>query len=298
MNKHIFFDNLSATIGALATGKKKFFSHSQESQPFSELIKKTKIKFPETIQEGTFELKAETPVGILDPAFNIVKWYGKDFPVIIYHHGNNERPFDFRKSAKNTFYQIFVNTKEEIQANLIVVRAPSHNSSLKDYQNKMTDLENFAAMISTSVKLNEAIISQLRSEGCDKILTSGISLGGWVTNLHRSYFNTSTAYVPLMASTFLGELFIRSKYKKLTAKNALKNPGALKKVLNFDDAFKKVTTPNVFPLLGRYDQFIEYDVQKESYTGYPVEVIEKGHVTAAISTNVLRNHVMGVLQNI
>jgi len=298
MNKHIFFDNLSATIGALATGKKKFFSHSQESQPFFELVEKTKIKFPETIQEGTFELEAETPVGILDPAFNIVKWIGKDFPVIIYHHGNNERPFDFRKSAKNTFYQIFVNTKKEIQANLIVVRAPFHNSSLKDYQNKMTDLENFAAMISTSVKLNEALISALHRKGCDKILTSGISLGGWATNLHRSYFNTSTAYVPLMAGTFLGELFIRSKYKKLTTENALKSPGALRKVLNFDDAFKKVTTPNVFPLLGRYDQFIEYDVQKESYTGYPVEVIEKGHVTAAISTNELRNHVMGVLQNI
>ncbi len=296
MNHHIFLDKLTATIGALATGKKKFFSHSQESQPFFELVEKTKIKFPETIQEGTYELAAESPIGILDPAFKIVKWYGKDFPVIIYHHGNNERSFDLRKSAKNTFYQIFVNTKEEIQANLIVVRAPFHNSSLKDYQNKMTDLENFAAMIATSVKLNEALISALHPKGCDKILTSGISLGGWVTNLHRSYFNTSTAYVPLMAGTFLGELFIRSKYKKLTAENALKNPGALRKVLNFDGAFKKVTTLNIFPLLGRFDQFIEYDVQKESYTGHSVKVIENGHVTGALNTKALRNHVLDVLR--
>jgi hypothetical protein len=296
MNRHIFLDNLTATIGALATGKKKFFSHKQESQPFSELIEKTKIKIPETILEGTYELKAETPSGILDPAFKIAKWHGNEFPTIIYHHGNNERPFDFRKSAKNTFYQIFVKTKEEIQANLIVVRAPFHNSSLKAYQHKMTDLQNFAAMIATSVKLNEMLISALHSKGCSKILTSGISLGGWVTNLHRSYFNTSTGYVPLMAGSFLGELFIRSKYKKLAAENALKNPDALRKVLNFDDDFKKVTTSNVFPLLGRYDQFIEYDVQKESYAGHPVKVIEKGHVTGALNTKALRNHILEVLQ--
>lgn len=296
MNRHIFFDNLTATIGTLATGKKKFFSQSLKTQPFSELIKKTKIKFPETIQEGTYELKAETPIGILDPAFKIAKWNGNEFPTIIYHHGNNERPFDFRKSAKNTFYQIFVNTKEEIQANLIVVRAPFHNSSLKEYQQKMTDLQNFAAMIATSVKLNEALISELCNKGCNKILTSGISLGGWVTNLHRSYFNTSTSYVPLMAGIFLGELFIRSKYKKLAAENALKNPDALRKVLNFDEDFKKVTMPNVFPLLSRYDQFIEYDVQKESYTGHPVKVIENGHVTGALNTKALRNHILEVLQ--
>lgn len=296
MNRHIFFDNLTATIGALAAGKKKFFSQSLESLSFSELIEKTKINFPEKIQEGTYELVAETAAGNLDPAFKIVKWYGNDFPVIIYHHGNNERPFDFRKSAKNTFYQIFVNSPAEIKANLIVVRAPFHNSSLKTYQEKMTDLQNFAAMIATSVKLNEALISALNRKGCNKILTSGISLGGWVTNLHRSYFNTSAIYAPLMAGTFLGELFTRSKYKKLTGENSLKNPDALRKVLNFHDAFKRVTTPNVFPLLSHYDQFIEYEVQKESYAGHPVKVIENGHVTGALNTKALRNHILEVLQ--
>ncbi|WP_372947547.1 hypothetical protein [Mariniphaga sp.] len=296
MNQHIFFDNLTATIGALATGKKKFFSQSLKSQGFSALINNTEIHLSGKFQEGTYELEAETPVGILDPAFKVVKWHGNNFPTIIYHHGNNERPFDFRKSAKNTFFQIFVNSPEEIKANLIVVRAPFHNSSIKAYQEKMTDLQNFATMIATSVKLNEAIISELSSKGCDKILTSGISLGGWVTNLHRSYFNTSTVYIPLMAGTFLGELFIRSKYKKLTSENALKNAEALKNVLNFDEAFKKVNSPNVFPLLGRYDQFIEYQVQKESYTGHPVKVIKNGHITGALNTKALRNHILDVLQ--
>ena len=155
MNKHIFYDNLTAGIGALVTGKKKFFANSFQSSGFGENIQNTKISIPEITQQGTFEITAKTAAGNLDPAFQVVQWSGNNFPTIIYHHGNNERPFDFRKTAKNTFYQIFINTKEEIQANLIVVRAPFHNYSLKVYQNKMTDLENFVAMIATSVKLND-----------------------------------------------------------------------------------------------------------------------------------------------
>ena len=46
--------------------------------------------------------------GDLDPAFRVEKWFGADYPSVIYHHGNNERPFDYRKRAKNSFMNIFV----------------------------------------------------------------------------------------------------------------------------------------------------------------------------------------------
>ena len=53
--------------------------------------------------EGTFEVRAVTPAGILDPAFKVEKWLGTGHPTIIYHHGNNERPFDYGKAAKTPF---------------------------------------------------------------------------------------------------------------------------------------------------------------------------------------------------
>lgn len=296
MNKHILLDNITASIGALISGKKKFFAGNLNSLSFEEHVAAIQLKFPQITGEGIYEVSSETLVGRLDPAFRIAQWKGMDFPTIIYHHGNNERPFDFNKSAKNTFYSIFINTQDRVDANLIVARSPFHNSSLKNYQEKMLDLSNFMAMIATSVRLNEEIINELKRGTIKPIITSGISLGGWISNLHHGIYNTSTVYAPLLAGAFLGELFLTSKYRKMTSDHALKNPVIIRRLLNFDGLFKRHNTQNVFPLLSKFDQFIEYDVQKETYKGYSLKTIDCGHITGALNKNELRGHLLSVLE--
>ncbi len=298
MNKHIFFDNLTASVGAMIAGKKKFFAKSIQSPTLEEQGDGANITIPLVSGEGIFEVEANTLVDNLDPAFRVAQWKGNEYPTIIYHHGNNERPFDFQKGAKNTFYNICMNSAEKFEANLIVVRAPFHNCSLKQYQEKMLELHNFTAMIAISVKLNEEIIQQIKRISSQPIITAGISLGGWVTNLHRGIYNTATAYAPIMAGTFLGELFLKSKYRKMASQMALNHPEEIRRVLNFNRVFEKQNTPNVFPLLARYDQFIEYDVQKESYNGYHFDTIDCGHVTGAINAKELSNHLLFVLKKI
>ena len=298
MNKHIFLDNLTASIGALVTGRKKFFAESTDSLSFEELIRSTELSVAEINSEGTFEVNATSRIaGILDPAFRVEKWLGVEYPSIIYHHGNNERPFDYRKIAKNSFRDIFVKARDKFDANLIAVRAPFHDGSLKEYQQKMLHLKNFMSMISASVKLNEAIIEKLRETSSAHVITCGISLGGWVTNLHRSYFSSSTAYVPLLLGAYLGELFLKSKYSKLASDLVFQQPEKIRQLLNFNDDFRKVTDRNLYPLLAIYDRYIEYDVQKKSYEGHPVRTIESGHVTGSLNTVALRDHILEVLQN-
>ena len=297
INQHIFFDNLTSNIGSLISGKRKFFAGSTDSQSFGELISSIELTVPDINSERTFEIRATTPAGDLDPAFRVEKWLGYDYPYIIYHHGNNERPFDYRKRAKNSFMNIFVKSRDKFDANLIAVRAPFHNGALKEYQEKMLHLGNFMAMISVSVKLNESIISSLRLKSIDPIITCGISLGGWVTNLHRCYYNSSTAYVPLLAGAYLGELFLESKYRKLASEQALQCPDKLRQLLNFNDDFSRVTSRNVYPLMAIYDRYIEYNIQKNSFEGHPVETIEAGHVTGSLNTLALRDHILKVLKN-
>lgn len=284
-------------MGGLIAGKKKFFANGLQSPGFEEHVAAIELDSPSIAGEGIFEIKAKTLVGDLGCAFRVAQWKGVDYPTIIYHHGNNERPFDFKKSAKNTFYKILANPKYSIEANLVVVRAPFHNCRLSHYQQKMTELKNFVAMISTSVKLNEVLIQFMQGESKAGIITTGISLGGWVTNLHRGIYNTSTAYAPLMAGTYLGELFLTSKYRKMTSDLALSNPEQIKRVLNFDGLFKTKNKQNLFPLLGMYDQFIEYNVQSKSYEGYPLKTIETGHVTGALSNKILKEHILEVLNS-
>ncbi len=234
----------------------------------------------------------------LDPAIKVEKWMGHDYPTIIYHHGNNERPFNHKAGAKNSFYTIFVKSKDQFQANLIVVRAPFHNCSLSQYQDRMAFLLYFMLMIAASVKLNELIIQEIKLHCQSPIITCGISLGGWVTNLHRSYYNSSSAYIPLLAGTYLGELFLQSSYKKLTGSNALEEPDTIRGFLNFNSDFEKVKEENVFPVLALYDRFIEYEIQKKSYEGYEIKSIEAGHVTGALSASVFRDRCIDVLNMI
>jgi hypothetical protein len=296
MNKHIFFDRLTTGIAALATGRNKFFACSLNSPSFEELVKETLISMPLIQSEGTHETEAITPVGKFDTAFKIEQWLGSDFPTMIYHHGNNERPFDYGMMAKNSFYKTIVMHKKSIKANLMVVRAPFHNVSLQTYQDKMTQLSNFMVMIAVSVKMNESIIQMLRKTSDAPVITTGISLGGWVTNLHRSIYNSSKAYAPIMAGTMLGELFIRSKYRRLTSSLALENTEIIREKLNFNTLFSLIHTPNIYPLLARFDQYIEFEVQKDSYNGYPLKVIDNGHVTGALNTKALRAHILKVME--
>jgi hypothetical protein len=298
MNKHVFLDNFSATVGTMISGKFKFFSEGIESLSFKDHIKSIQIMMPDIAAEGTYETEARSSVGKLDPAFRIEKLVGYDYPTVIYHHGNNERPFDHRKSAKNTFLNIFLKATDKFRCNLIVVRSPFHNGSLKAYQLKVTRLANFMAMLSASVVLNECIIKEIRKKSRAPVLTCGISLGGWITNLHRSIFNSSTAYIPMMAGTFLGELFLESKYRRLTSDLALLNPEKIRQLLNFNTLFDRVTDKNVFPVLALYDQFIVYETQKNSYRGHAVRSIEAGHVTGALSTGSLRKHILATKRKV
>lgn len=294
MNRHVFLDNLTATMGALAAGKQKFFSRSSNSPSFKDFFSAIDLEIPFQEAEGIVEVQVNI-AGIPDAAYKVEKWLGRDYPTIIYHHGNNEKPFDYRRAAKNTFYNIFVKARGAIDANLIVVRAPFHNLSIGEYQSSMTELEKFMGMISASVKLNEGLVAALRRNSRRHILTCGISLGGWVTNLHRCYFNSSDSYVPLLAGACLGELFLESSYRKLTGSQALMQPEVLRNRLNFRGDYEKVVDKNVFPLLARYDQFIVFNTQLEGYRGHEVATLEKGHVTAAVNSLALRNHVLKVL---
>jgi hypothetical protein len=296
MNKHVFLDNFTATIGTMISGKLKFFSESIESVSFKDHIKSIKISIPEINMEGTYETAARTSAGKLDPAFRVEKWLGYDYPTIIYHHGNNERPFDYRKSAKNTFLNIFVKAHDKFRCNIIVVRSPFHNGSLKAYQMKVARLDNFMAMLSASTVMNECIIKEIRRKSPAPVITCGISLGGWITNLHRSFFNSSTAYIPLMAGTFLGELFLESKYRRLTSDLALLNPEKIRQLLNFNTLFDKVTDKNIYPVLALYDQFIMFNTQINSYSEHPVKSIEAGHVTGALSAGYFRKHILRTLR--
>lgn len=266
MNIHAIVDNVTMSISAFALRNYKFFGESITSPTIVEHLTNTTLKIPKIVGHGKYEVSADTLVGRLHPAFYITQWKGEEYPTIIYHHGNKERPFDFRWFSPNTYKTIFRSTNQPIHANLIALSAPFHRLSLRDYLKKLGKLTNFVAMLSVSVKLIEHLVSYFKQRKSGHVLVSGISLGGWITNIHRAYYNTADVYVPLLAGAALGEIFISSIYHKMVGRLAQENPEALRNVLNFEDEFRQVDDDNVYPLLARYDQIINFDRQRVCYS--------------------------------
>ncbi len=297
MNRHILTDSLPVTLASLLFWRSKLFRDSLDSPSYGTLLDSIEFKWPRITGTGIYEVPARTPMGGLDPAFNLVRWRGPDYPTIIYHHGNNERPFNRNLMARNTFHSIFLAGKDPFPANLVLVRACFHRS-FRLYLKQMGHLSTFSTLMAVSVKMIESL-RRYAAERSSGVAVSGISLGGWITNLHRTYFNTADVYIPLLAGTAPADVFIRSVYRKLTDRRALENPEAVEKALDFESSFAAVKNNNVLPLLARYDQLIRYDRQKPSYgDNIPVAVIEKGHVTGSAASALLRGHILNALDSI
>ncbi|WP_070120917.1 alpha/beta hydrolase family protein [Bacillus marinisedimentorum] len=294
---HEFLDKYSVAMTALFFKKSQWFRESVESPGFEDHLNHIEMPSLDIKAEGFYEIEAETLAGKLDPAFHVVKWLGPEYPTLIYHHGNNERPFNYGFATKNTFKSAILAEKDLFNANLISVRAPFHNDGMKAYLEKMRDLSNFTAMLSASVKLMEMLVQYLKSNGCSKVAVAGISLGGWVVNLHRSYYNSADVYLPIFAGAALDDLFLTSYYKKLASDLVKENPDLIRNTLNFEEEYKQIKDDNVFPLLARFDQIIEFDRQKRCYNEKVISVIDKGHITGALASEELRSHLLNHLNS-
>jgi len=294
VNKHILLDRLPVTLAAAMFWNSKLFRESIESPAYTELFNAVSLKWPKIKGEGRYEVPAVTPIGELDPAFKIVQWIGDDHTTIIFHHGNNERPFDHIPFRNNTFYNIFQSGQESVPANLILVRAPFHQS-FEVYRRYMAHLSTFSTLLSVSAKIVEALTLYAKNRG-SRVAVCGFSLGGWVTNLHRAFFNTADLYIPLLAGTAPGDVFTRSIYRKLAARKVLESPDLVESRLNFEDQFSRAEGNNVFPLLARYDQIIRFARQKKSYGDHFPSVIDKGHYTTSMSGDELRRHICKTLE--
>jgi hypothetical protein len=290
MNRHELIDVATISMSGLLLWNSRFFSRSVSSAPIGDVVSGAAIDIENIRTGGVQEVSASTPIGEFQAAYLVSQWRGRDAPTLLYHHGSGEQPFDFGRFSSNSFCRIF-ETNFDRDVNLIVLQAPFHDRSNRVYIRAMDDLENFVGMLATSASLIEALTGRLRDTGCPAILAAGISLGGWVVNLHRAYYSGVDRYVPMFAGAQLGEMFVSSIYRKLVAEAALTNPEVLRDVLDFEDGFVDVDSDDCDPLLARYDRIIEFERQRSAYEGFDVAILEKGHITGSLATDALRSHI-------
>ncbi len=285
MNRHGLIDTVAISAGVLFFPG--YFRNKVESASFEEHFKAVSVIVPELKEEKEYNITASTLVGELDAAVRMAQWKGEDYPTVIYHHGAMEIPYDYG------FKNIFPMDKMELPVNLFLIRAPFH-SQRKSFMKGMVATENWLAMMAVSICVIDQVIGQVRSKSDKKILLGGTSLGGYISNLHHIHFNTADVYTPLLAGLAMHDTFLNSVYRKAVDDFPKSQPELMTKLFDFQPAFEQSghLHNNVFPLLGKHDAIIRFEIQRDSYAGLEVETIEKGHTTGALSYEALRKHML------
>ena len=294
MNLHCRIDHLFVGLSALIMRRAKFFRTDTQSDSLAALAGAMRVQIPQITGEGKHDPVLESTVGGLDPAYLVAQWHGPDWPCLIYHHGNNERPFDLGPLSVHSFKNIVMGHRAAFPANIIALRAPFHDS-FPLYLERIARLENFAAMLAASTALAEGLIQTLRAQGCPRILLCGTSLGGFVTNLHRACFDTADQYAPIMAGAALDEIFITGAFKRLLGPAGAAHPDDLRRVLNYEEAFAAHKRSNIDALMMRHDAIVDFERQSRCFDPHSVQVIERGHTTGAFATARMRRFLLDCL---
>lgn len=300
MNYHELLDEATVRLGSALLGSKKFFAQSLDAPPIDEAVREAAPTSTATTQASTdltFEqtdtpqtISIQTPTGTYEAGYLVWQWKRPSLPTILFHHGSGEDPFDVGRFAMHSVTRLFADP-EDIPANIIAVRAPFHDEGSDTYAKAMGDLGDFVGMLAASTAVTETLREALIEQGGPAVVVSGISLGGWVTNLHHAVHDSAQLYAPLFAGDRLGEMFVSSAYHRMTGELAHDQPDTIRDLLDFEEVYADATAPTR-PLLGRYDRIIELEVQQPAYADADLAVIDYGHVTGALQASTLREHVV------
>ena len=178
------------------------------------------------------------------------------------------------------------------------------NANIKEYLYGVGSLERFAFMLASSVRLTEGLVHYLDSLGVERCVCAGISLGGWITNLHHCFYDSCSEYRPIFAGAAPDHLFTETVYRKLLAGGAETAGGAevpetvdtpdtavkIRGAINFEEEFAGRDNKNVFPCMARYDQYIRFERQAQIYRPENIRILDRGHTTGAASHGQLALH--------
>jgi len=292
MKRHTTIDNLVASMGAMYGNALKFFSNGVDSPPVRDLVSEMHCSQPLLDGSGEYTVTVRTGDGQTEVPFFVERWRGKDAPTLVFHHGSGDIPYRRRLEK---ILRAHTDRNGALDAANIIATCSPYNGSKREYFTAIRDLRSFGESLAGSVVLVEAIRQSLPA--ASPFVVAGISLGGWITNLHHTCFDTADEYRPIFAGAALDALFTESAYSTLTADRALARPEALHACLNFEADFRRRSNGNVYPLMARHDQYIMFDSQSTIYRPENISVIEKGHVTGSADNRALLAHLAALADN-
>ena len=273
---------LAGDIALLAATRMiaRFFSISVATPPFEDHLAATQIVLPELDGLGTYRFPVNGLAEAHTGEIRVIHWKGAEAPVLIWHQGGGERPFDL------TISRMFPEDRA-CDINVIAVKSPFQDS-LADANRYFDHLHNYIAMMASTVRITELLLTQTPLVRSTCKMVGGYSLGGIVSNRHRVEYGTADLYFPFMAGTRHGDIFMKAVSIGRAGRN---DPAAVVSRLNFDLRWQAANPQNVYPVLGSQDLLNRMSAQGPSYGQTPYEVWKGGHLYGAARPHLLRQKI-------
>lgn len=284
---HESIDHLHIATVRLAVPRA--FRHGTTSRSLGEHLDAVRLATPPLATQKSYRLTADTLVGPLDCGYQVRLGPRPDLPVLIYHHGIAEMPYD--KSFRGIF------GGRAISAHLVVLQAPFHRTWLT-VSKGLTTLNQFMAMCAVSITMMEAVRRLFLDYGAPRCLVSGISLGGFLTLMHHLFVGTADRYAPLLAGPDLAHTMLATPFVRLLNPEIQAQTEHLQTLLDFRQAFQASETRHILPLLARYDLDMPYQHLQACYRNsqVPTATLDRGHITGSIAFSALRQHLLSCLE--
>lgn len=268
------------------------FRHGINSPSLHEHLAAVQLELPPLTTARHYTCTAHTLAGQLGAGFQVRFGPRPELPLVVYHHGIGEMPYD--KSFRGIFRR-----RASFPAHLVAVRAPFHRTWL-DLIPGLATLQNFLALCAVSIRLMESLRGLFVATGAQGCLIAGTSLGGFLSLMHHLTYGTAEAYVPLLAGPDIAHVMLCSHFQRFLAPRALAHAAHIQALLDFRQAFQTSPTHRVWPLLARYDRDMLYAHHVACYaaSGVPVVTIERGHITGALAFARLRTHLLTSLRTV
>ena len=285
---HAGIDRLHVALIGLS--RPQIFWHGTTSPSLRAHLDAVRLELPGLSPALRYRLTAQTLVGPLEAGYR-VRWGPRPHvPVLLYHHGIAEMPYD--KSFRGIFRR-----HKPLEAHLVAIQAPFHRSWLT-VRAGLATLSHFMAMCAVSIQLMEAVRRLCVSKGACGSLMTGTSLGGFLALMHHLLVGTADCYAPLLAGPDLSHIMLDTPFQRFLAPQARQQGPAIRRLLDFRQAFQSSDTRRVFPLLALYDLDMCYPYHHACYTAsrVPVATLRRGHITGAMAFAALRDHIRTCLQ--
>ncbi|MFQ5398143.1 MAG: hypothetical protein ACE5E7_00940 [Anaerolineae bacterium] len=210
-------------------------------------------------------------------------------PLLLYHHGFNEWPYD------NSWRRIF-RQPSPFPAHAVCIQAPYHYNWIDPLARGFASLQNIFQIFAGSLRIMELVQSHFEAQGAAFTLLCGVSWGGITSLLYESLFQQTRAVIPMLSSPDLAQVLqdIAALFRRPIAVPV----DTLRASLDFTRYYRRVDADKVFPLMGEYDLFFRLEHHSAIFAERPLVTVPGGHITGFWQVAPLRHHILHVLQQV